>query len=176
MPGLTELLADPANAGVWNLAPDRSTIAVKSKTFWGLVPVTTRFTEISGNGQLTATGEVFGRVDIKAASLSSGIKKRDEHLRSSDFFDVEKYPDIAVVVTAATPGSGNSAELRTTLTITGTTKPVTVPATVTTLADGVRVAVEATIQRGEFGVDGNMAGMMGKDAKLVGELVFTRAS
>lgn len=176
MPGLSEFLAAPAHAGVWNLVPDRTSLAVKSKTFWGLVPVTTRFTDVSGQGQLTATGEVTGRIDVKAASLSSGIKKRDEHLRSADFFDVDKYPDIVVAVTGATVGQGNSADLKATLTVAGTTRPVALPASISVLGDGtVQVSVNATIQRDEFGVDGNMAGMMGNAATLVADAVFTRA-
>jgi len=37
-----------------------------------------------------------------AASLHAGIVRRDEHLRSSDFFDVEKFQEVSVIVTAAT--------------------------------------------------------------------------
>ncbi|MGK2880894.1 MAG: YceI family protein [Mycobacterium sp.] len=177
MPGLTELLADEAFTGLWNVVPERSEIAVKSRSFWGLLPVTVRFPEVSGNGQLTPAGELLGRLDLTTASLSSGIGKRDEHLRSADYFDVERYPDISVVVTAATPGSGDTAELRAQITIAGTTRPVTLPATMTVLDDGaVRVSVRATIQRGEFGVDGNMLGMVGQATKLVGDAVFLRAT
>lgn len=176
MPGLSDLLANPDNAGVWTLDPDRTTIAVKTRTFWGLVPVTTRFPDVSGNGQVTSAGGVFGRIDIRTASLASGIGKRDEHLRSPDFFDVQRYPDISIVVTAASPVSGDSAELRAKLTVAGTTLPVTLPATVEALGDGaVRVSVRATIQRTDFGVNGNTAGMVGKATKLVGDAVFTRA-
>ena len=48
----------------------------------GLVPVNGEFTDISGDGQITAKGAVFGRVDVRAASVKTGIKKRDEHLCS----------------------------------------------------------------------------------------------
>ena len=56
---------------------DQSTIAVKAKSMWGLVPVKGRFTEFSGDGQVTAPQTVSGRIDIKAASLRTGIRKRD---------------------------------------------------------------------------------------------------
>ena len=49
-------------------------------------------TEFTGDGQITDTGTLFGRVDIKAASLNTKLRKRDEDLRSPTIPDVEKYP------------------------------------------------------------------------------------
>jgi polyisoprenoid-binding protein YceI len=37
---------------------------------------------------------------VKAATVNTGIVKRDDHLRSADFFDVTKYPDITFVLTS----------------------------------------------------------------------------
>ena len=97
------LLNDPDPAGVWNLVPDRSTITFKIRNMWGLINVKGRFTDFNGDGQLTGKGAVFGRLDIRTASLHTGIGRRDEHLRSADFFDVERFPEISVVVTAVQP-------------------------------------------------------------------------
>ncbi len=106
MTTLETLLHDPDAAGVWNLVPDKSTVAFKIKNMWGLVPVKGRFTEFSGDGQLTAKGAVFGRVDIRVASLKTGIRRRDRHLLSADFFDAERFPEISVVVTGLQPTTG----------------------------------------------------------------------
>ena len=92
--------------------PDQSTIAVKSKSFWGVMPVKGRFTEFSGDGQVTAPQTVSGHIDIKAASLRTGIGKRDAHLHSADFFEAEKFPDINVVVTAADVIDSDTVGLR----------------------------------------------------------------
>ena len=113
MTTLETLLLDPDMAGVWNLVPERSTITFKIRNMWGLLRVKGRFTEFSGDGQLTGKGAVYGRLDIRAASLRTGIGRRDQHLRSADFFDVEHYPEISVVVTALQPTTGNAAELQT---------------------------------------------------------------
>ena len=75
MTTLETLLLDPDMAGVWNLAPDRSTITFKIRNMWGLLRVKGRFTEFSGDGQLTGPpigGAVYGRLDIRAASLRRG--------------------------------------------------------------------------------------------------------
>ena len=100
MASLSEFFSDPASTGTWTVVADQSTVAVKSKSMWGVVPVKVRFTEFSGEGQVNAPQTVSGNIDIKAASLRTGIGKRDNHLRSADFFEAEKFPDISVVVTA----------------------------------------------------------------------------
>ena len=175
MAGVNEVLGDPASVGVWSAVPDQSTIAVKAKSMWGLAPVKGRFTEFSGDGQLTDTQTVFGRIDIKAASLETGIRKRDEHLHSPDFFEAEKFPDVSVVVTSAEGIQGDIIDLRAQLTIRGTTKPLPLKAKVAVLGDGaVRLSTQATVDRQEFGVDGNLMGMVGDKVTISGDVVFRR--
>lgn len=168
------------NPGTWTLAPAQSSVRFKNKTMWGLVPVKGEFTDVSGDGQITATGAVFGKVDIRAASLRTGIGKRDEHLRSPDFFDVEKYPEISVVVTEATATGERTADLRAELTVRGTTHPLPLSATVEGVGEGrdkdtVRISAQTSIDRTAFGVSGNMVGMMPATTTLIADLVFTKA-
>src|ERR1700744_6182019 len=112
---------DPDATGVWNLVPDRSTITFKIRNMWGLITVKGRFTDFNGDGQVTGKGAVFGRLDIRTASLRTGIRKRDEHLQWADFFDVDRFPEISIVVTAVQPTAGNAADLRANFTIKGIT-------------------------------------------------------
>ena len=177
MATLRELLGSPDAAGVWNLDSDRSTITFRAKSMWGLVPVKGTFNEFSGDGQVTGGGAVFGRVDIRADSLRTGIKMRDRHLRSADFFDVEKFPDISIVVTAAEPSGEEGDRLRASVTVKGTTLPIELPATVRVLDDGaVRVTTQATVDRSQFDVGGNLLGMVTKPVTISCDLVFTRAT
>ena len=136
MTTLETLLNDPDAAGTWNLVPDRSAITFKIKNMWGLLTVKGKFTEFSGDGQLTDKGAVSGRVDLRVASLSTGIRRRDQHLLSPDFFDAERFPQITVVVTALQPITGSAAELRASFAIKGITDPVPLPVTITQLDDG----------------------------------------
>ena len=175
MASTQELLSNPASVGVWNVDPGRSTIGFKAKSMWGLAPVKGHFTEVSGDGQITDTQTVFGRIDIKAASVDTKIRKRDDHLRSADFFEAEKFPDISVVVTSAEAIDGDIVDLRAQLTVKGTTAPLPLQTKVTVLDDGaVRVTAQATIDRKEFGVDGNMMGMIPDKATISGDVVFRR--
>ena len=64
------------------------------------------------------------KATIKAASINTNHEKRDKHLRSSDFFDVEKYPTLAFESTEMKKWSGKRGELAGNLTIHGVTKAV----------------------------------------------------
>ncbi|MBO0865396.1 MAG: YceI family protein [Mycobacterium sp.] len=169
------LLSDPDTAGVWNLVADRSTFSFKIRNMWGLMNVKGQFTDVNGDGQVTAKGAVFGRLDIRAASLRTGIRKRDDHLRSADFFDVERFPDISVVVTAVEPSTGNAADLRATFTIKGVDAPLPLPAKITVLGDGsVRITAKAKVDRTQFGLDWNRLGMIGQTATASADAHFVR--
>jgi polyisoprenoid-binding protein YceI len=175
MASTKELLSNPASVGVWNVDPARSTIGFKAKSMWGLAPVKGHFAEFSGDGQITDTQTVFGRLDIKVASVDTKIRKRDDHLRSADFFEVAKFPDMSVVVTGAESIDGDIVDLRAQLTVKGTTTPLPLRTKVSVLDDGaVRLTAQATIDRKEFGVDGNMMGMIPDKATISGDVVFRR--
>jgi len=170
------LLNDPDTAGVWNLVPDRSTISFKIRNMWGLISVKGRFTEFNGDGQVTGKGAIFGRLDIQVASLRTGIGKRDEHLRSDDFFATDHFPEISVVVTAVQPTTGNAADLRATLSIKGITAPIPLPVRIILLDDGsVRVSAKIEVARAQFGLGWNRLGMIGKTATALADACFVRA-
>jgi polyisoprenoid-binding protein YceI len=171
-----EILSDPASVGVWNVDQDRSAIEFRAKSMWGIAAVKGRFTEFNGDGQITDTQTIFGRIDIHTASLDTKIAKRDKHLRSTEFFDSAKFPDISVVVTGAEVLDGDSVELRAQLTVKGTTAPLPLRAMVARVDDGaVRLSAHTTIDRKDFGVDGNLMGMVTDNVTISGDVVFRRA-
>ena len=115
---LQELLRDGKLAGSWTLDAARSEIGLKSKSMWGLVPVKGVFREVTGSGTVSAAGDVAGTVTVAAASVDTKMKKRDDHLRSADFFDVANTPDITFAVEQVTP-SGEGVTVTGTLTVRG---------------------------------------------------------
>lgn len=60
-----------------------------------------------------------------ATNIDTGVKDRDEHLRSNDFFDLPTYPKITFTGTAVEHGGGDSYWVTGDLSIKSTTKPVT---------------------------------------------------
>lgn len=176
MTTLEALLSDPDAQGPWHLVADRSTITFKIKNMWGLLTVKGEFTNFGGYGELADHGAVSGHLEIETASVRTGIGSRDKHLRSADFFDVERFPQIRVVVTGLQPTNGRGADLRANFTIKGVGDPVPLPVTITEFDDGsVRICGEAEIDRAQFGLDWNKFGVMARTATVSAMLVFAPA-
>lgn len=170
------LLADEAVVGTWALATERSSVRFTNRTLWGLMKVNGRFADVNGSGRIDADGTMSGQLVIGAASLHTGIGKRDEHLRSADFFDTDRFPQIVVEIVGATPVGDHSVDLAGTLTVRDTTLPLHVAATVTRLAnDTVHIVGRSDIDRTAWGVSGNMAGMMPTTTSLVVDTLFVKA-
>ena len=70
-PPVQDLLTDGALAGEWVLDPRKSSIRLRSRSMWGLAPVNGVFREVSGNGTVSAGGEVSGTVTVAAASIDN---------------------------------------------------------------------------------------------------------
>jgi polyisoprenoid-binding protein YceI len=69
-----------------------------------------------------------GELKIQIASLDTRTEQRDNHLRSVDFFDAEKYPQMTFKITGIEPVRGDTYLVRGDLTIKGTTRPITLEA------------------------------------------------
>src|SRR2546430_2010035 len=84
----------------WRIDPGRSRLEFRTRTFWGLMRVEGRFDRYDGRLDLEHDPAI--ELTIDAASLDTNNKKRDEHLRSADFFDVENHPQVRFVSDSAT--------------------------------------------------------------------------
>jgi polyisoprenoid-binding protein YceI len=171
---LQELLANGKLAGSWALDAARSEIGLKSKSMWGLVPVKGVFREVTGSGTVSAAGDVTGTVTVAAGSIDTKVKKRDEHLRSADFFDVANTPDITFAAEQVTP-SGEGVTVTGALTVRDRTHPVSFAARVSG-SDGAEVELDGEIQvnRADFGLTWNQLGMTSMNNTITVHAVFTR--
>jgi len=77
------------------------------------------------------------------------------HLKSDDFFSVEKNPTATFVITKATPKSAGVYDVTGDLTIKGITKPVTLPVTVTTTATGAEATGKLVVDRSKYDIKYN---------------------
>ena len=173
-PDLQALLKAAALAGSWTLDSSKSTVGLKSKSMWGLVPVKGVFRQVTGKGTVSPAGQVTGSVTVAAASIDTKNKKRDTHLRSADFFDSDAHPDITFTVNRVTP-SGQGVTVSGGLTVRDQTKPVTFDAQVSVVdADEVGFDAEVQIDRADFGLTWNQMGMAGMHNTITVHAVFTR--
>ena len=98
-------------------------------------------------------------LSIDASSIFTGIQKRDDHLKSADFFDVDKYPTISFISTRVHSVNGNKAQVSGDLTIHGITRQITVSVEFSgpvndPFGDGSSMgfAVSAIINREDYGI------------------------
>jgi polyisoprenoid-binding protein YceI len=111
-------------------------------------------------------------LELPIASLSTGVPGLDEHMKSADFFDAEKFPKASFKSTSVKVKDATHFDLVGDLTIKGVTKPATFAVTVNHLGENQRrktpmagFEATATIKRADFGVD-NMLGVTGEDIRL----------
>lgn len=169
-----DLLESAALAGDWVLDPARSSISLKNRSLGGLMPTSGVFRQFTGHGTITQAGDVSGALTVTAASIDTKIGRRDKHLRSADFLDVGKYPDITFTLTGAEP-SGQGATVTGTLTVRDRTRPLTFEATSAVHEDDeVRLDAEVRIDHADFGLTWNFLGTVATHDTLTVHAVFVR--
>jgi polyisoprenoid-binding protein YceI len=173
-PSAAQALRDGTAAGSWTLDASRSQVLLKSKSMWGLVPVKGAFRQVSGTGTVSPAGEVTGTVTVAAASVDTGNKKRDDHLRSADFFDVASHPAITFTVDQVRP-SGAGVTVSGQLGVRDRTRPASFDAQVSRLdGDEVHLDGELLVNRADFGLTWNQMGMASLSNTITIHAVFTR--
>jgi polyisoprenoid-binding protein YceI len=121
-----------------------------------------RFTAFDGQIELAPDGDIPTSIiaTIDAASIDTREEQRDGHLRSADFFEVEKFPHL-IFESTRIEGTPESFTLDGKLTMRGTTRDVKLVGSfegrATDLRGGVRVgyAAHGTINRKDFGLAWN---------------------
>jgi polyisoprenoid-binding protein YceI len=144
---------------------DRSHSDVAFQVRHLLSKVRGRFADFSGTIEFDAARPEHSRVEvaIQAASIDTAEPDRDQHLRSADFFDVEKFPTLTFTSTSVTPRGADTYDVGGDLTIHGVTKHVTLPASFLGTAQdpwgNLKFVFEAelTLNRKDFGLLWNAA-------------------
>lgn len=145
--------------GEWEIVPEQSEFSFKITTIW-IFPVSGTMGGLSGeiNFEKQNTND-FVSLTLKPSTLNTGNDKRDDHLRSEDFFFVNEYPLIEF--------KGNSIELQDpnvqiynvkgTLTIRGVSHEETIPIKFEGFANGskntIKFSGSVKIDRNKYNVD-----------------------
>ncbi len=111
---------------IWTIDSDHSCASFAIRHM-ALAHVRGQFNQMKGSIRFDPAnrGETSVEVEIDVASVNTGIRKRDEHLKTEDFFDQPKYPTIGFKSTRVDFLDDRRCRVSGSLTIHGTTRPVT---------------------------------------------------
>jgi len=158
----TDLMISGYVAGTWDIDPVHTEIGFSVRHMM-VSKVRGKFTEYTAS-LTTAENplESHAEAEIDLSSITTGIEQRDNHLRSSDFFDVETSPKMTFVSTGIR-AKGDDFLVDGDLTIRGITKPITLTVEVGGFGPdpygGYRCGFSARgeINRHDWGVNWNSA-------------------
>jgi polyisoprenoid-binding protein YceI len=128
--------------------------------------VTGKFTDFGGTVNLDRANPASSSVEfsIQTASVDTANPDRDKHLRSADFFDVEKFPTITFKSTKVAAGSAKDTyNVTGDFTMHGVTKRITIPVTFLGFAkdpwgnERAGFELSTTLNRKDYGINWNKA-------------------
>jgi polyisoprenoid-binding protein YceI len=157
-------VARTAKGSTWTIDPAHSHVAFAIKHLM-IATVRGRFTQMHGTVTVDESDPASASIDITipTASVFTGDEKRDGHLRSPDFFDVERYPNMTFGSKRVEARSNEAFRVVGDLTIRGVTREVTLDVQMLGRAKDPwgqeHTAFEATtrINRGDYGLTWNAA-------------------
>jgi len=149
-----------AESGAYSFDKAHSFIGFKVKHM-GLIEVPGFFRDFTGTVNYDTADPTRSTVEFtaKATSVDTGVAGRDRHLRTADFFDVEKFAELTFKSTKVEK-KGKAWIVSGDLTMRGVTKPVSIPFEITGFVPGgeragakIGIAGETTLNRRDFGVN-----------------------
>jgi polyisoprenoid-binding protein YceI len=178
-------VAPSAQAGdLFKFDPAHSTIAFKVRHMLGSAKG--KFAKFNGTIEVEREHPEKSSVvaTIQAASIDTANAKRDEHLRTADFFDVGKFPEITFKSRRVKQTGANAGEIVGDLTMHGVTRPITL--SVQLLGDSASAAKSSTtrwrvttapLKRSDFGIGKGTGGewMIGNEVTVEIEIEAARA-
>lgn len=121
------MLAVPAFsfATTWNIDPDHSNVGFKVKHLM-VSNVKGNFGKYTGVVEINDKDVTKSKVDVSidTASINTNVQKRDDHLRSADFFDVAKFPAMTFVSKKIAKAGKGNLKVTGDLTLHGVTREV----------------------------------------------------
>lgn len=138
----------------FRIQPEASEITFRATS--RLMNAEGHFGRFSGDVVADPTGPGGARISltIDAASLDTGIEMRDKHLRSADFFDIERFPTIAFQ-SVRVESAGRRATVMGRLTLHGVTREIAVPVDVQITETALVASGEFIVNRGEYAMNYN---------------------
>jgi polyisoprenoid-binding protein YceI len=157
----------------WSLDRDGSSVDFTVKTMWGLIPVRGRFDRFAGSYEIGRNGTTI-ELTIDADSVDTGNGKRDEHLRSSDFFDVDNHALVRFRSTRVHEVGDGILHVAGNLEVAGIVEPLEFAATVRPAGEGIAVEATTTVDQRRFGMSSGVLGMIRRPTTLHAKALLKR--
>ncbi len=173
-------------SAIYSADLDHSSVAFSIRHF--VTPVPGRFRDFSATIRYDRDEPAGSSVEfrVKAASIATDNDDRDTHLRSADFFDVARFPELTFTSTSVRALDSTRFEVTGDLTIHGVVRRVTLPATLLGLVPtprGEKIGFETvfSIDRRDFGLTWNRVlegagALLGDEVKVTISIEATRPS
>jgi polyisoprenoid-binding protein YceI len=143
-----------AVSGTWLVDSERSYARFVAATLRGAVKVRGTIGSLSGNLVLGAEG-ASGALTLDSASVDTGNRLRDRHLRGRDFFGVVEHPQLRYELRSLTRGSDDRVRLEGDLLVAGTWTTLPLEATLQLRRDGgAEIKCRTRVDRFILGVRG----------------------
>jgi polyisoprenoid-binding protein YceI len=141
-------------SGRWLIDPHASHARFVAGTLAGLVKTPGRFRSLSGN-LVIDDFHAAGALVIESSSIDTGNRMRDRHLRSRDFFDVKRHPELRYEVHSIASQDPGKARIEGDLLVADTRTPLALDVTLHAPTVGVvELACQAEVDRVALGVRG----------------------
>jgi polyisoprenoid-binding protein YceI len=144
-------------AGRWRVDPQASHARFVARGFGGLVTTPGRFGSLSGD-LVVDKGHTSGALVVDSSSIDTNNRFRDRHLRSRDFFHVERHPHLRYEVRSIALQEAETARIEGELFLAGTRTPLTLNVSLHRLShQTITLACRAQVDRFKLGIRGARA-------------------
>lgn len=154
---MSTAVTNALEAGTWTIDPVHSAVNFSVRHLM-VSKVRGKFENFSGTITIDENGNPAVTAEIDVKSITTGNEQRDGHIKSADFFEVEKYPAATFTSTSVKP-DGDDYLLEGDFTLHGVTKPVTLKLEFNGvnpgMGNGPVAGFEASVElnRKDFGID-----------------------
>jgi polyisoprenoid-binding protein YceI len=168
-----EVVTRGVERSAWRIDPDRSRVEFQVGHLYGLMTVRGRFSVYSGTLDLSADPAV--ELTIDANSLDTKNRRRDQHLRSADFFDTAHHPEVRFLSSRATL-DGERLMVAGRLHAAGRSIPLDIDATLRRVDGELEVDARTNADHRQLGMTWSPLGSVRRPSKLIvhGRLVRPR--
>jgi polyisoprenoid-binding protein YceI len=163
---ITDQTQDKVAETRWRLDPSASNAEFRVPHLWGLVTVKGHFERLEGQLDVDENQQRGMKLTIDAASLQTGNRKRDKHLRSGDFFDAQNHPELQFRSTRVTDAGKGRLRVEGNFEVAGKRVALDLETTIQQADDQLDIEAGTTVDQRQLGMTWSPLGMTRNPATL----------